>query len=266
MSSAPVARLAEATFARRYALALLGLGAIGLAARPARGFAGSSAFQLRLLLTGSGAPTGPRASAAETWSLELTRRTSAPARMAVETVRASRPELWDQPVVLWGGERAVEPLTSLERSGILRFLRLGGVMMVDDWDPGLGEFGRSVRGELRSILPQSTPVTLESTHVIFKSFYFLERPVGRVEGPPTLDAVVRGGVAQVILLQHDLCGALARSGRDSWAFPTSSDSPEQREQAIRLAVNLAMYVLCSDYKDDQVHAPWLMRRRFRRSP
>jgi hypothetical protein len=26
-------------------------------------------------------------------------------------------------------------------------------------------------------------------------------------------------------------------------------------------VNLAMYVLCSDYKDDQVHAPWLMRRR-----
>jgi hypothetical protein len=22
-----------------------------------------------------------------------------------------------------------------------------------------------------------------------------------------------------------------------------------------------MYVLCSDYKDDAVHAPWLMRRR-----
>ena len=34
----------------------------------------------------------------------------------------------------------------------------------------------------------------------------------------------------------------------------------QREHAIRLAVNIAMYVLCSNYKDDQVHAPFLMRR------
>jgi hypothetical protein len=34
-----------------------------------------------------------------------------------------------------------------------------------------------------------------------------------------------------------------------------------RQQAIRLAVNIAMYVLCSDYKDDQVHAEELMRRR-----
>jgi hypothetical protein len=26
-------------------------------------------------------------------------------------------------------------------------------------------------------------------------------------------------------------------------------------------VNIAMYVLCTNYKDDQVHAPFLMRRR-----
>jgi hypothetical protein len=32
---------------------------------------------------------------------------------------------------------------------------------------------------------------------------------------------------------------------------------------MRLAVNLAMYVLCLDYKDDQVHAEELMRRRGR---
>ena len=40
----------------------------------------------------------------------------------------------------------------------------------------------------------------------------------------------------------------------------------QRERAIRLAVNIAMYVLCSNYKDDQVHAPFLMRRRTLSSP
>ena len=35
----------------------------------------------------------------------------------------------------------------------------------------------------------------------------------------------------------------------------------QRERAVRMAVNIAMYVLCSNYKDDQVHAPFLMRRK-----
>jgi hypothetical protein len=34
----------------------------------------------------------------------------------------------------------------------------------------------------------------------------------------------------------------------------------QREHAVRLAVNIAMYVLCSNYKDDQVHAPFLLQR------
>ena len=38
-------------------------------------------------------------------------------------------------------------------------------------------------------------------------------------------------------------------------------SEAQREEAVRLAVNVAMYVLCSNYKDDQVHAEHLMRRR-----
>ena len=39
------------------------------------------------------------------------------------------------------------------------------------------------------------------------------------------------------------------------------DSIAQRERVTRMAVNVAMYVLCSTYKDDQVHAPALMRRR-----
>jgi hypothetical protein len=35
----------------------------------------------------------------------------------------------------------------------------------------------------------------------------------------------------------------------------------QREAAVRLGVNLVMYALCLDYKDDQVHAPFILRRR-----
>ena len=66
-------------------------------------------------------------------------------------------------------------------------------------------------------------------------------------------------------MEHDLLGALARSG-EGFALETEPGGLEQREHAMRLAVNIAMYVLCSDYKDDQVHAPFLMRRRARQKP
>ena len=42
---------------------------------------------------------------------------------------------------------------------------------------------------------------------------------------------------------------------------TPGTDPLQREKATRFAINISMYVLCSTYKDDQVHAPFLMRRR-----
>ena len=40
----------------------------------------------------------------------------------------------------------------------------------------------------------------------------------------------------------------------------------QREMAFRLGINLAMYALCLDYKTDQVHVPFILRRRQWQSP
>ncbi len=142
-------------------------------------------------------------------------------------------------------------------------MRLGGVLVVDDSNPDSGAFGRAARRELQRVLPDSSVVPLDARHVIFKSYYMIERPVGRVLGPPQLEAIVRGKDACVIFSSHDLLGALAREG-SSWSLDVTPGGSVQRQNAIRLAVNLAMYVLCSDYKDDQVHAPWLMRRRVRR--
>ena len=55
--------------------------------------------------------------------------------------------------------------------------------------------------------------------------------------------------------------ALATGAGGTPAMSIEGAGENQREEAIRLAVNLAMYVLCSNYKDDQVHAEHLMRRR-----
>lgn len=242
----------------------LALALVAAMPRPARAFGDAGAFDPRVLLTGN--QTGPaRATAPARWSWELVQRTSAPARLTPTVVRADDPAIVDAPFLYWSGDSEVAPLTSAEVGGLRRFFALGGVLLVDDAAAGLhGEqsaFGRSARREIARVLPDSTPIAIGIDHVVFRTFYLLRRPEGRVEGPPTLDAIVRGGQAQVLFSEHDIGGALARGASGMWEQTVVPGGDIQREQAIRLAVNIAMYVLCSNYKDDQVHAPYLMRRR-----
>ena len=232
---------------------------IGTAAE-ALGFARATAFHVRLLKAGGTECDATRLTAPARWAWELARRTSAPARLRTETVLARDHELVKEPFVVWAAKGELSPLLHAELSDLYAYLRLGGLVIVDDSDPERGVFSRSVKRELGRILPDAAPARLPPEHVVFKSYYLLERPAGRILGPPYLEAIVRGGVAQVIFLAHDLLGALARSD-DTWSLPAVPGGAKQREAAIRTAVNLAMYALCSDYKDDQVHASWLMRRR-----
>jgi hypothetical protein len=235
-----------------------------LAPRPARAFGDVGAFDARVLLTGS--QTGPaRTTAPGRWAWELVQRTSAPARLRPTLVRADDPAIVEAPFLYWSGDAELAPLTGGEIAGLRRFFALGGVLFVDDAGAGdKGEpsaFARSARREIARVLPDSTPIAIGADHVVFRTFYLLRRAEGRVEGPPTLDAIVRGGQAQVLFSEHDLGGALARGASGMWEHTVVPGGDVQRERAIRLAVNVAMYVLCSNYKDDQVHAPFLMRRR-----
>ncbi len=232
--------------------------------RQVRAFGDAGGFDPRVLLTG--AQTAPaHASAPERWSWELVQRTSAPARLRPSVVRADEAAVVDAPFLYWSGDVELAPLTSPEVAGLRRFFALGGILLADDAAPGDGgepsAFGRSVRREIARVLPDSDPIPIGAEHVVFRTFYLLRRAEGRVAGRPTLDAIVRGGKARVLFSEHDLGGALARGASGMWEQPVVPGGDVQREHAIRLAVNVAMYVLCSNYKDDQVHAPFLMRRR-----
>jgi hypothetical protein len=237
--------------------------------RPAHGFGDTGAFDPRVLLTGSQSGAAHESAPAR-WSWELVQRTSAPARLHPSLVRADDAAVVAAPFLYWSGDFEVAPLSGAEIAGLRRFFSLGGVMLVDD--AGAGErgdvsiFGRAARREIARVLPDATPIALSVDHVIFRTFYFLRRAEGRVEGPPSIDAIVRGGHAQVLFSEHDLGGALARGPSGVWERRVVPGGEVQRERAIRLAVNIAMYVLCSNYKDDQVHAPYLMRRRALSTP
>lgn len=232
--------------------------------KPARAFGEVGAFDPRALAAGG--TTGPaRATAPGRWSWELVQRTSAPARLKPTEVRADDSAIVEAPFLWWSGQHALSPLSPREIAGLRRFFALGGVLLVDDAEPTEdgrpSAFGRTAREQIARVLPDTSPIALAPDHVVFKSYYLLRRAEGRVMGPKTLDAIVRGGQAQVLFSSHDIGGALARGATGAWEHPVMPGGDHQRERAIRLAVNIAMYVLCSNYKDDQVHAPFLMRRR-----
>jgi len=248
---------------RQFTSGLLAAGVASALIGPSRAFAfgEEGAFNPRVLLTGTSNWRGIRASAPARWSLELIHRTSAPARLAPTTVRPDSVGLLAEPFAVWGGSKDLPPLTAREIQGLRRFITLGGILLVDDFEPDKGLFSKAAKRELRRVLPAATPIKIGPENVVFRTFYLLRRALGRVAGPDKLEAIVRGGVVQVIFSRHDLLGALARGTAAVTPLSVTPGGEAQREQAIRLAVNIAMYVLCSNYKDDQVHAEHLMRRR-----
>lgn len=240
--------------------------------RPARAFGQAGAFQPRVLRVGSSPPPdAQRLAGVGRWAWELIRRTSAPARLATEEVAASDPQLSSGPFALWFGGAAVGALTDPEVENLRRFFSLGGFLLVDDSEPERGAFSESAKRQLARVLPQHAIDPIPPGHVIFKSYYLIDEPMGRVVRPGGLQGI-RGGrdahdgagrLLSVVVSRLDIIGALAQNDTGGWALPLKPGVSRQREMASRLALNIALYLLCLDYKDDQVHAEELMRRRGR---
>lgn len=247
---------------RRGFLAALGASAASLATRNVGAFGDEGAFEPKILLAG-GVTGAARASAPARWSVEVEKRTSAPARRAPRMVKANEPALLDGPFAYWSGTTGLTSLSTAEINGLRQFLSLGGLLVVDDADPDTGAFGRDARRELARVLPEAAPVKVPEDHVVYKTFYLLKpgRPYGRRNVTTTADAILKAGQVRVLFLAQDLGGALARTSLGTWEMTVEPDGDTQRERAIRWAVNIALYALTTNYKDDAVHTPYLLRRR-----
>jgi len=242
--------------------ALLAAGLVAAAAEPgpARGFGEATRVDVRAVDLGDARPA-PRPSAPRRLAWELRKRTSVSTLLEPTRTRLDTPDLFDTPFLYWAGSDGFSPRSEAELRGLRRFVRYGGFVLVDDADPGSGAFTASVRRALGRALPDQPVRRVAPDHVLFRSFYLVRRPVGRVEGPDHLDAVQVGDRLAVVLTRHDLGGAWARDNLGGWRHPVEPGGDRQREMAIRLGVNLVMYALCLDYKDDQVHVPFILRRR-----
>ena len=255
MASRPVSR-SRRTFLRGAALAALG------AALPRGARALAVTAELEIGHIQHGGQWNPRPSALRRLAWELGRRTSIEPAAAPVPVRLGQAGLHRLPMLYLTGTGSFPAFSEPERAALRRHLQYGGFLLVDAADGSDGSgFDAAVRGELARVLPASPLGPLPRDHVLYKAFYLLDRQGGRVLTKPWLEAQLLDGRAAVIYSQNDLGGAWARTELGEWEYPCTPGGEAQRETAFRLGVNLAMYALCTDYKDDAVHLPFILRRR-----
>jgi uncharacterized protein DUF4159 len=231
-------------------------------ALPRRAGALGDASRLSIGHVQHGGAWNPRPSALRRLGWELTRRTSIETTNDATAVRLDRPGLHLHPFLYLSGSGAMPPFREEERDALRRHLQYGGFLLVDSADGSEGGgFDASVRRELAKVLPSAPLQPVARDHVLNKSFYLLDRQGGRVLVKPWVEAQVVDGRLAVVYSQNDLGGAWSRTELGDWEYPCTPGGEPQRETAIRIGVNVAMYALCTDYKDDAVHLPFILRRR-----
>lgn len=193
---------------------------------------------------------------------EVRQRTSIEVELNPTIIDATEPKLFRHPFIYWGGSGKHDALSADATRALRRHLTYGGSLLIDgaDADPG-GEFDTSVRLALAQLFPRKSLERIPSDHVVFKTFYLVDHQAGRVLRVPYLEGLTLENRYAVIYCQNDLAGAWSRDPFGRWTYEVTPGGDRQREMAFRLGINLVMYFLCLDYKNDLVHAPFILERR-----
>jgi hypothetical protein len=237
--------------------------ALWVSARRAFAIGPGSKFRFGQLQLGSRRDV-PRPTALRRMAWEIEKRTSASVELEPAMVTPTSDTLHETPFLYLAGERELELPSAQGIEALRRFLTFGGFLLIDSAEGSTdGAFDGSVRKLMGAIYPAPAKgfEIVPADHVVFKSFYLLDKPLGRLAISPAMEGVVRDGRLVAAYVSNDLGGAWARDDFGNYDFPCEPGGERQRELAFRMGVNLVMYALCLDYKSDQVHVPFIMKRR-----
>jgi hypothetical protein len=175
-------------------------------------------------------------------------------------VKPTDPELFQHPFTVLIGDEAFAQPDEVGLEQISRYLSYGGFLFIDDASGSRNSaFDDSVR-ELASRLFPTRPLSvLPSDHSLFRTFFLLKKPLGRIDTFKHLEGIIVGNLTPLVYCRNDVSGALDRSpdGRPRHACVPGGE--RQRREAIKLGINLVMYSLTANYKRDQAHVQQLMR-------
>lgn len=202
----------------------------------------------------SGGNWNPRPNAGKRLMWELIKRTSAEARIDTVILHADDINIFEYPFLYMSGDQEFPPLSEKEISNLKLYLEFGGTLLIDDCI-GKSDFGFdiSVRREIKRLFPHKSLEKLPADHTIFKSFYLLNQAYGRIMEKTYLEGITIENRAAIIYSQNDLGGAWTKDPLGSWEYEVIPGGETQRAMAFRLGINIIMYALTGNYKQDQVH-------------
>ncbi|TMA06739.1 MAG: DUF4159 domain-containing protein [Deltaproteobacteria bacterium] len=192
---------------------------------------------------------------------ELMLRTSVEAATARQEIDLRNPNLFSYPFLYIAGKYDFEPFNREEIEILRRFLSYGGFLLADDalGQPGYG-FDKSLRQEIKKIFPDKEFTRLPSGHAALRSYYLLRRIGGTRMVYPYVEGINLGNTTPVIYCQNDLGGAWERDQLGKWVNPCTPGGEEQRRDAFHLGINLILYAMTENYKEDLIHVPFIRRR------
>ncbi|MEC7833499.1 MAG: DUF4159 domain-containing protein [Gemmatimonadota bacterium] len=163
-------------------------------------------------------------------------RTGIPVARREVNIRPLDPTLRDYPYLYLTGHGDVR-FSPAEREALRNYLLAGGFLHADD-NYGLDE---SFREEIAEIFPDTELTEIPADHPVFHVFFDLPEGLPKIHEhdgePPQALGIFHGGRLVVFYSYESDLG-------DGWEDEdVHDDPPETRERALRMGVNLFMFVL-----------------------
>jgi len=163
-------------------------------------------------------------------------RTGIPVARREVNIRPLDPTLRDYPYLYLTGHGDVR-FSPTEREALRNYLLAGGFLHADD-NYGLDE---SFREEIAEIFPDTELTEIPADHPVFHVFFDLPEGLPKIHEhdgePPQALGIFHGGRLVVFYSYESDLG-------DGWEDEdVHDDPPETRERALRMGVNLFMFVL-----------------------
>lgn len=192
---------------------------------------------------------------------ELMQRTSIEAALLRHEVSLTDSDLFSYPFLYMAGKYDFEPFTQEEIEILRRYLSYGGFLLADDslGQPGYG-FDKSLRREIKRLFPEQELKRLPSGHAATRSYYLIRRIGGMRMVQPYLEGIHLGSATPLIYCQNSLGGAWERDQLGNWINPCTPGGEEQRRDAFHLGINLILYSMTENYKEDLIHVPFIRKR------
>jgi Domain of unknown function (DUF4159) len=192
---------------------------------------------------------------------EISKRTSIRTALEGTPTTLEDSELFFQPLLVLTGHSAMTPWTATKRDRLEKHLRTGGLLWVDGERDNA--FLASAERELALMFPDAPMRSLPLDHVATKSFFLVPQVVGKDKDDGRIRGIEQGGRTLVFMTRCDVLGAYERDRFGTWRYECTPGGDAQRELAFRFGVNLMMVATCLDYKADQVHIDFIMKKQRR---